>query len=108
MLKKQNWQAFSSRERHRLIDDIKDVILSSDGYISHFQFYADLAMSLTAVAPEMNLIQLHNRLSAIMKVTGLDESKINSSSDREWHIFLNITFSKGKGKLSEEIPMVPG
>ncbi len=54
---------------------------------------------------EENKIQtLHKALSKVVNISNLDVHNINLESKKEWLIFMNISFGKGKGKLKQEIP----
>lgn len=108
MIKKLNWKAYTSEGRNNAIEKIKEAISVSDGYILNFNMFSDLAMSLAIEIEECKIIRLHNSLSGILKVSDLDEQSINVASKKEWLIFLNLSFSSGKGELKKSIPAVPG
>jgi len=108
MLKKLNWQAYTDGERNKVIEEVKDVISSSDGYILNFQMFSDLALSLSIEIEGNGIHTFHQAISSVLKISNLDEDIINVKSKKEWLIFLNIPFSRGKGDLERKIPAVPG
>ena len=56
-----------------------------------------------------NKIQaLHRALSLVVNVSELELHDINLESKKEWLIFINTSFNRGKGELKQEIPEVPG
>ena len=106
MRKKLNWQAYSNQNRIEIIEAIKDTISTYDGVILNFNMFSDLALSLCIEIEENQIAKLHKKLSELLSISDL--RAINQKSKTEWLIFLNISFSQGKGKLKMEIPNVPG
>ena len=108
MQKKLNWQLFSNENRYEIIENIKNVISNSDGYIVNFNMFSDLALSLSVEIEENKIQKLHRVLSQIVNVSELKLDNINLESKKEWLIFMNISFGRGKGELKQEIPEVSG
>ena len=108
MIKKLNWEIFSGKDRNIAIEEVKSVIDSSSGYIMNFNMFSDLALSLSIEIEESGIIALHSELSQLFNLTELDHTQINPNSKKEWMIFINISFSSGKGDLTNDIPDVPG
>ena len=108
MLKKLNWQAYSGNDRNKTIGEIKEVISKSDAYIVNFNMFSDLALSLSVEIEENKIGDLHKTLSAILTVSDFDSKNVNLGSKKEWLIFINVSFSNGKGELKIEQPSVPG
>ena len=108
MLKKLNWTCYTNKPRLSVIENIKEVISSSDGYIMNFTMFSDLALSLSVEIPEDDIVSLHNALSAIVTVSPIDSAVDIGNSKKEWLVFMNISFSKGTGELKIETPDVPG
>ncbi len=108
MYKKLNWQAYSSGNRNELIEAIKDVISKSDGYIMNFNLFSDIALSLSIEIEEQKVAALHEALSGVVTVSELDQEKLHPHSSKEVLLFLNVSFSSGKGDVAIEIPAVPG
>jgi len=108
MQNKLSWEAFSNDERNKVIEELKNTISSSAGYIISFNMFSDLALALSIEIEENKIKTLHTALSLILKISDLDLYKVNMESKKEWLINMNISFSRGKGKLKQEIPEVPG
>ena len=105
---KLNWQAYSNKERIKIIESIKETISKSDGYIINFTLFSDLALSLNIEIEENKISDLHSELSKFIKISESLPDNLNLNSSKEWWILMNISFSKGKGDLKVEIPNVPG
>jgi hypothetical protein len=105
---KLNWQAYTSQERNQAIDAVKNVINQCDAYIINHNLFSDLAMSLTIEIEENTILDFYKALECIVKIDEAHPIDLNPSAKKEWWIFLNLSFSKGKGKLKVEIPNVPG
>ncbi len=107
MRKKLNGQAFSNEDRIKAIEDVKDIISSSDGCIMNFGIFSDLALSLSIEIEENRIGPLHKGLSSILSMPVYNSQDINLKSNKEWLILMNVSFSNGKGELKQEIPKVP-
>lgn len=108
MQKKISWEAFSNDDRNKVIEAIKKTIASCDGCIINFNMFSDLALSLSIEIEENNIQKLHKGLTKVVIISDLELSNINLKSKKEWLIFLNTSFTNGKGILKQEIPEVPG
>lgn len=108
MQEKLNWQAFSNNDRNQVIENIKNEISNADGYIINFNLFSDLALTLSIEIEENKIEALHKSLSHIVNLSAIEFNNLNSTSKKEWLIFINISFSKGKGYLKQKIPDVPG
>lgn len=108
MIRKLNWKAHTSRERLSAIEDIKQSITGSEGYIINYNMFSDLAISLRIEIKEKHLSGLHNKLQKVATLSEFDSTRINQQSDSEWVVFLHVGFSGGTGNLTHEKPMVDG
>lgn len=108
MMKKWNWEAFSSFERTSIIEEVKSTISSNSGAIMNFNMFSDLALNLSIEIEEKDIPKLHSALTKVLSVSNLDNGKLNKMSNKENFIFLNISFASGEGKLKNVIPEVPG
>jgi hypothetical protein len=108
MKNKLNWEIFSNQERNSVIDDLKRIISSNDGFIVNFNFFSDLSLSLTVEIEERKIENLHNALRSEVTISELGHRKLNKESMKEWWLFVNVNFNKGKGELKINIPEVPG
>jgi hypothetical protein len=99
------WTAYCNKERINAINDIEKII-SNYGYIIDFKEFSDISLSLTLEVKELNIDKLFMDLKSYMSLNNFE--KINSFSNKDVLIFLNITFIMGTGDLRIEIPAVPG
>ena len=107
MRKKLNWEACSLENRIKSIERLKQII-NTYGYIANFNMFSDLALGLSIEIEENKIIDLHNDLQKIVTLSDFDSKKIDVHSNKEWIIFMNISFSEGTGNLKHEKPMVDG
>ena len=108
MINRLIWTAYSSKPRIEIIENIKDIISKSDGYIMNFNMFSDLAITFSIEIPEHRIIELHNALDSILKISDISTEDVFNKSKKEWLIFMNISFSKGTGELKIKMPEVPG
>ncbi|MDG1805677.1 hypothetical protein [Flavicella sp.] len=102
-----NWEAFSSKNRMKIIEEIKNTI-NKYGYIVNFNMFSDLALSLSAEVDENQIENLYNDLEKHTSMSKLDRLKLNLKSKKEAVVFLNILFARGTGDVSHIKPMVDG
>ena len=108
MLKKLQWQAFTNEDRNSTIEKVKEVISGSDGYITNFHMFSDLALSLSIEITENSIHELHKALGNVLTVSEFNPEDIRPTSKKEWLLFVNISFGRGTGELKKEVPAVPG
>lgn len=99
------WTGYCNHERIVATSEIEKII-NSYGYITDFKQFSDISLSIMIELEEFKIDNLFNALKSYMSLN--DFEKINSFSNRERLIFLNITFVKGTGDLRIEIPAIPG
>jgi len=104
---KLNWQAWSSGGRHQTIDEIKNAISRNDAWIQNYNMFPDVALGLAIVIEESKIFDLLQELNNILSISGSLPENPNSGSINEWLIFMNISFSKGKGDLRINVSEVP-
>ena len=108
MQKKLSWQVFSNDDRNKVIEAVKNIVSTSDGCIMNFNMFSDLALTLTIEIEENKIQTLHRALSLVVNISELELHDMNLESKKEWLIFMNISFGRGKGELKQEIPEVAG
>jgi hypothetical protein len=99
------WTGYCNKERVVAITDIEKIV-NSYGYIMDFKQFSDISMSIKIELKELNIDQLYNVLRKYMTLH--DFGKLESSSDVDRVVFLDVTFVKGTGDLRIEIPAIPG
>ena len=102
------WTAYSKISRIEAIEKIKNIISANDGYIMNFNMFSDLAFTFSIEIPEDRVIELHNALKSILKISDISSEDVFKKSKKEWLIFMNISFTMGTGELKIETPKVPG
>lgn len=108
MIQRTNWQAYTNGDRNTVIEQIKETILFSDGYIVNFKMFSDIALSINVEIAENKLLMLHQALGGIVRISNFEDEGINSKSLKEWIVYLHISFSSGTGNLKIEVPQIPG
>lgn len=108
MQKKFKWEAFSERNRNRVIEEVKKAISNCDGYIINFNMFSDLAIHLSIEIAENQVAKLYASLANHIKISPEFQKDFASISSKECLISLNINFTLGTGNLKREIPAVPG
>jgi hypothetical protein len=99
------WTGYSHDKRHAGIQAIQKVI-AKYGYVVDFHPFSDLSLAMAIEIEESKIDVLYDELT---KNIDLEEFEhLNSNSTKERKVYLNITFSKGTGNLSIEVPAVPG
>lgn len=108
MQKTLSWQIFSNDDRNKVIESVKNTISDNDGFIINFNMFSDLALALSIEIEGNKIPALHEALSRVVRISKLELQELNLELNKEWIIFINISFGKGKGELKQEIPDVPG
>ena len=108
MQKALQWEAFSKGKRTVIIENIKSAISQNHGYIVNFNMFSDLALTLSVEIEERHIPKLHLALLSVIDVSKIDASNISPSSNKEWLIAINISFSQGTGTMKQDIPEAPG
>ena len=83
-----------------------ETAISHYGYILNFQRFSDLSLGLLIETGATRLSELYAELQAVMDMEGLEAVPADSSGDCV--VFLNVTFTHGRGQLRIEVPNVPG
>jgi hypothetical protein len=99
------WTGYCNNERIIAINEIEKII-NSHGFIIDFKQFSDISLSIKIEMEELNIDKLYAALKSYMSLNNFEP--LNSSSNRERCVFLNITFNKGTGDLRIEVPAVPG
>jgi len=108
MKQKLNCQGFSHKKRNKSIEEVKETISRSEGWIVNFSMFSDLALSLSIEIEEAGIPALYESLSQILQLSDFDVNSTKPGSKKEWLILMNISFTKGTGDLKMNIPDVPG
>jgi len=108
MQPKLSWELFSNSDRNQIIDLIKQSISNNEGCIINFNMFSDLALSLSIEIEEKHIPALYSELSLFVNLSEIGFHQFSSESSKEWLLFMNISFGKGKGYLKNEVPEVPG
>lgn len=103
-----SWQAYTKDDRQEVIRAIQNTISSNDGCIMNFNMFSDLALSLSMEIEENKIVELYQALNEVVTLEEFDDTIVGKQSKNERLIFMNISFSRGKGKLKMNIPEVPG
>lgn len=99
------WTGYSNDERLASISTIKNVV-SKYGDIVDFKFFSDISLTMAIEIEEFNIDKLYNELANTLSIDKFEN--LNSVCKKERKVYLNITFAKGTGNLTIEVPNVPG
>ncbi len=99
-----SWQGFTHRNRQVIINEIKDIILRSEGFLINHQMYSDLAINFIIEIDVKYLSELKGKLDKIVPTEG----KIPIEEGSNCRLSLTISFAKGSGDLKHIIADVPG
>lgn len=99
------WTGYSNAPRHEGINEIQKII-SRFGDVTDFKFFSDISVTLIIEIKEANVDDLFDNLGKLIAMDGFEY--LNSKSQKERTIYLNISFAKGTGDLIIEVPSVPG
>ncbi len=99
------WTGYSNDERHSSISTIENVV-SKYGDIVDFKFFSDISLTMAIEIEEFKINKLYNELANTIRLDKFEN--LNSVSKKERKVYLNITFTKGTGNLTIEVPNVPG
>ncbi len=99
------WTGICGKARNQAISDIS-AIINHHGYLTHFQLFSDVSLSMIIEIEERNVDALYEGLTKYLRID--DFVYINSNSAKERTILFNITFTQGRGTLRIEVPAVPG
>lgn len=102
-----SWKAFSSKNRIKLIDDIKKTI-KNYGNIVHSNLFSDQFFTLSAEVDEDQIENLYKDLEKHTPLPKLDKLKLNLKSKKEAVVLLNILFAGRKDNIKNLKPIVEG
>lgn len=108
MLKKFNLNGISRRDRHLTIDLIQLEIERQEGILLQHQMFSDLQISMLVEIRESKIMDFHNAIKEFLTLSKLSPETVDTDVKKECILFLNVSFSKGRGDLNIEIPHVPG
>jgi hypothetical protein len=99
------WKGVSNKERNETILEIEKLI-NRFGYITDFKLFSDIEMTLTIELKESAILPLYIDMKEVLEMS--EFPYIQSDSERERVIFLNLTFLLGSGNKRNEVPAIPG
>lgn len=99
------WTGYCNRGRYAAISEIEKIV-DDYGYITDFKQFSDISISIKIELEELNIDKLYSSLKNYLSLN--DFVGLNSKSNKERIIYLNVTFIEGKGDLRIKTPSVPG
>ncbi|PXX25717.1 hypothetical protein [Arenibacter sp. ARW7G5Y1] len=97
------WKGYSKESRYETLDKINQIINRSGDVVDVKQF-SDISMSLRIEVEEQKIEKLYLDLKNYIELDDFDI--LESSTNSERTIFLNISFSLGKGNIEVAVPYV--
>ena len=108
IFRKLNWKAYSGKQQHLILEEVKKAITSCGGFIIDFNFFSDLAINLSIEIEGSKISNLHKELSHVLSMGAQEATDQGENPEEGWMIFLHISFSRGTGNVHQDIPSVPG
>ncbi len=99
------WTGYCDTDRIAAISELEQII-GKYGDITDFKEFSDISLSLKIELEESKIDGLYRALTNYMNLN--ESSEMNSLSSCERTIFINITFTSGRGNLRNEILAFPG
>ena len=99
------WTGYTHQDRNMAISALKEII-NLHGWIVDFKPLSDISLTFVIEIAESKIDSLFNMLKDNIVIGSFE--LLNSNSERERVIYLNITFTKGTGDLKIEVPAIPG
>lgn len=99
------WRAYSHGERLGTIQQIRESV-GVIAEIIDFSMFSDLSLAISIEVQMSRVGALYTKLQDIVTMDVFEWEE--TVSEKECIIFLNITFSSGKGTLEISVPAVPG
>lgn len=104
-MEKQYWQGYCNLDRTTGISQIQDCI-NKFGSIEDFKFFSDISISFVVEIESTKIEMLYTELGKILELEKEDKTSFSVSNTTK--VLLNITFTKGKGNMRNEVIAVPG
>lgn len=99
------WKAATGKDRFQVIQDI-EVCVSHFGFITEFKQFSDLDMNLCLEIETPKISDLFQALQSILHVD--DQGSQPDMNKASQIVYLHLSFLKGTGNLTVEVPAVPG
>jgi hypothetical protein len=99
------WTGITGKERFQAIQEI-EVCVGHYGFITEFNQFSDLDMNLCIEVDTDKLDKLFDALQSIIQLDD-DKSEVNLDMTTQM-VYLHLSFLKGQGNLTIEVPAVPG
>lgn len=99
------WIGITGKDRYQAIQEIEDCV-SHFGFISEFKQFSDLDMNICI---EVETAKVNDLFKALQSVIHLEDNKSDINLKKvNQVVYLHLSFLKGKGNLTTEVPAVPG
>lgn len=104
-MQRQYWKGYCNLDRTSGITQIQDRI-NKYGSIDDFKFFSDISISIVVEIDSNKIEMLYTELGKILDLDKEDKTSLSVSNTTK--VLLNITFTKGKGNMRNEVIAVPG
>jgi hypothetical protein len=99
------WKGFCIKDRNIGIYETESII-NQYGFIVDFQMFSDIEIGIKIEIEELKIFKLYTNLKMVIDLC--DYTDLNSESNIERTILLNVTFLKSTGNMKIEGPIGPG
>lgn len=105
IMKRFYWSGINNDERIKAIDQITGLV-DDYGIIVNSSRVSDLSFNMAIQIEERKVKDLFDCLKTVMSIDGVNNNL--TASKKDCLVLINITFTKGTGDLTIEVPNVPG
>ncbi len=94
-------KGFCGKDRAVGLREVEEIV-NNRGFIVDFKMFSDIAISMVVEIEEQKVVALYQALKDYMTMSDLKEEPRHS--EKECVVLLNITFTRGSGKMRIEVP----
>ncbi|MFZ4547710.1 MAG: hypothetical protein ACOYN4_09760 [Bacteroidales bacterium] len=99
------WSGVTNEERYSAMDSIQ-IVIKKYGDIVDFKMFSDMSLSFKIEVTASKINALYSELNETLSMKAFTLIKLVSDVERT--VFLNVSFGKGTGRLTIQVPSVPG
>lgn len=100
-----SWKGYTKKDRNQAINDLKDII-SDYGYIIESNLFSDMALSLIIETEGGKIQGLRQALEGYLSISNQNDPE--QFKEGYYLIFFNVTFIRGTGNMTHQVPEFPG
>ena len=102
------WKIVTAENRHEFIGKIEKIVDNNGGSIIDFNLFSDISISFNIEIKMKDVLSFYKELKKNTSISPIDTEILRSRNPKDIFIFINASFSGGKGSMSTCVPDVPG